>query len=70
MAGEVKSALEATKIAKDYVGKYKFFLRPLKAVREDDTWFVDLDVGGFNTIVAKVKIDAKSGEIIEYNIPE
>lgn len=70
MAGEVKSALEATKIAKDYIGKYKFFVRPLKAVRENDTWFVDLDVGAIDTIIAKVKIDAKSGEIIEYDIPE
>jgi uncharacterized membrane protein YkoI len=70
MAGEVKSALEATKIAQSYIGKYRWFSRPLKAVREDDTWFVDLDVGAFNTIVAKVKIDAKSGEILEYNMSE
>ena len=70
MAGEVKSASEATKIAKDYVGKYRYFTRPLKAVRQNDTWYVDLDVGAFVTVVAKVKIDAKSGEVIEYDIPE
>ena len=70
MAGEVKSAIEATKIAESYIGKHRFFIRPLKAVRENDTWFVDLDVGAFNTIVSKVKIDAKTGEILEYNIPD
>jgi len=70
MAGEIKSAIEATKIAQSYIGKYRFFTRPLKAVREDDTWFVDLDVGALNTVVAKVKIDAKSGEVLEYDIPE
>lgn len=69
MAGEVKSAAEATKIARSYVGKYRFFARPIKAVRENDTWFVDLDVGALDTEIAKVKIDAKSGEILEYDIP-
>jgi uncharacterized membrane protein YkoI len=70
MAGEVKSATEATKIAQQYVRKYRFFTRPLKAVRQNDTWYVNLDVGAFATVVAKVKIDAKSGEVIEYDIPE
>ncbi len=69
MAGEVKSAAEATKIARSYVGQYYFFSRPVKAVRENDTWFVDLDVGPLDTEIAKVKIDAKSGEILGYDIP-
>lgn len=69
MAGEIKSAAEATKIAQSYVGKYYFFTRPIKAVREDDTWLVNLDVGALDTEIAKVKINAKSGEILEYDIP-
>lgn len=69
MDSEVKSAKEATEIAQTFISKYRFFTRPLKAVREDDIWLVELDVGPLFTVVAKVKIDAKSGEILEYNIP-
>ena len=69
MAGEIKSAAEATTIAQSFVKKYRFIARPLKAVREDDTWLVEIDVGPLTTMIAKVKVDAKSGEILEYTIP-
>ena len=70
MSGEVKSAPEATAIAQSFIKKYRFTARPLKAVREDDTWLVDIDVGPIFAIIAKVKVDAKSGDILEYTIPE
>jgi uncharacterized membrane protein YkoI len=69
MADEVKSAREATEIARSFIQKYRFIARPLKAVREDDTWLVEIDVGPWSVKVAKVKLDAKSGDILEYNIP-
>ena len=69
MASEVKSAREATEVAQSFISKYRFFARPIKAVREGDMWLVDIDVGPLFTIIAKVKIDAKSGEILEYSIP-
>ena len=69
MAGEVKSARAATEIAQSFISKYRMFTRPLKAVREGDIWLVDLDVGPLFTTIAKVKVDAKSGEILEYSIP-
>jgi hypothetical protein len=45
MAGEIKSAAEATKIASSFLEQYYFFLRPVSAVREDSTWIVKVDVG-------------------------
>ncbi len=69
MDHEVKSAGKATEIASSFIKKYRWFARPLKAVREDDTWLVEIDVGPLSPIIAKVKIDAKSGDILEYTIP-
>ena len=69
MPDEVKSAKEATEIAQSFIKKYRTIVRPLKAVREGDTWLVEVDVGPIFVAVAKVKIDAKSGDILEYIIP-
>ena len=69
MPGKVKSAKEATEITQTFVGKYRFISRPLKAVRVDGTWLVEIDVGVLGVVVAKVKVDAESGDILEYTIP-
>lgn len=69
MGSEVKSAAQATGIAESFIKKYRWYTRPLKAVREDDTWLVEIDVGPLHAIVAKIKVDAKSGDILEYTIP-
>ena len=69
MPGEVKSASEATEIAQNFIKKYRMIARPLKAVREDGTWLIEIDVGPIFVMVAKVKVDAKSGDILEYTIP-
>ena len=62
-----KSAEEATEIALDFVKKYyPFYHRPIKSVKEDSIWLVEIDVGLVTTIVAKVKIDAKTGNILEF----
>jgi len=70
MPEEVRSAGEATEIARAFIRSYRAYARPLKAVREDDTWLVEIDVGPIFKIIAKVKIDAKSGDVLEYTIPE
>ena len=69
MLGEVKSAPEATEIARNFLRKYRMVVIPLKAVREGDAWLVEVDVGAVLKTIAKVKIDAKSGDILEYYIP-
>ena len=70
MSEEVKSAPEATQIAEKFVEKHFFFTRPLTAIRKDDTWTVEIDVGPIIISVATVKIDAKSREILEYSFPK
>ena len=67
---EVKSAKEATEIAHSFIKKYRPIALPLKAVREGDVWFVEIDVGPLAVKIAKIKIDAKTGDIISYEIPE
>ena len=69
MASEVKSAAEATEIARNFIKKYRVIAAPLKAAREGDAWLVEVDVGPIFKSVAKVKIDAKTGEVLEYAIP-
>jgi len=69
MPGEVKSAASATEIAVSFIKKYRWYARPIKAVRENNTWLVEIDVGPVLTAVAKVKLDAVSGDILEYDIP-
>ena len=69
MYEEVKSAKEATEIALSFIKKCRIYTRPLKAVRDDGTWLVDIDVGPVYITIAKIKVDAKSGDILEYTIP-
>lgn len=66
----VRNAEQATKIAESFIKKKGYgWVRPLKAVKQDGIWLVELDVGVLLTIVAQVKVNAESGEILEYEIP-
>lgn len=71
--GEVRNAEEATEIALSFLQtKYPLrrrVVRPAKAIRENDVWSVDLDVGIVRVMIANFKIDSKTGEIIQYSIP-
>ena len=70
MAGEIKSAAQATEIATSFLEKYYFFLRPISAVREDAIWVVKVDVGAILKAIAEVKIDALTADVIGYSLPE
>jgi len=67
---KVKSAEEATEIARTFIKKHRVIALPVKAIKEDNVWSVDIDVGPLAVKIAKVKIDAKTGGIISYEIPE
>ena len=69
MLTEVKSAPQATAIAESFVSKHRFFSRPLSAERDDGNWVVKIDIGQLAKVVATIKIDAKTGEILEYDMP-
>jgi len=70
MAGEVKSAAQATEIATSFLKKYYFFLRPISAVREDATWIVKVDVGALQKEIAEIKINALTADITGYTVPK
>jgi len=71
--GKIRNAEEATERALSFLqAKYplrRLTARPAKAIRENDVWSVDLDVGIVRVLIANFKIDAKTGEIIQYSIP-
>lgn len=68
---KIKSAAEATEVALSFLKQHYRFIpqQPTKAVREDNLWLVEIDVGLLRTRIAKIKIDAKTAAIIEYDIP-
>jgi len=57
-------------IAHSFIKKYSPVALPLKAVKEGDAWLVDIDVGALAVKIAKVKVDARTGDILSYDIPE
>ena len=69
-AAKVGTADKAMEIAHSFIKKYSPVALPLKAVREGDVWVVDVDVGALAVKIAKVQVDAKTGDILSYDIPE
>jgi len=69
-ATKVATADKAMEIAHSFIKKYSPVALPLKALREDDVWLVDIDVGALAVKIAKVKVDAKTGDILSYDIPQ
>ena len=64
-------ASHATEIAVSFLNKH-YPSRPLypkRATREGDMWLVEVDIGLLAVKIAKVKIDAKTGKIVDYEIP-
>lgn len=65
----VMNGEQATETAMKFLQKNFPFRIPLKAKMEDKYWFVEIDVGALSKRIAKIKIDANNGEILEYEIP-
>jgi len=69
MAGEIRSAAEATKIAATFLKEYYAFLRPVGASRDNGTWTVKIDIGLVTKEIAEVKVDAITGTVTDYSLP-
>ena len=69
-ATKVATADKAMEIAHSFIKKYSPVALPLKSVKEGDVWLVDIDVGALAVKIAKVKVDARTGDILSYEIPE
>ncbi|MDI6814671.1 MAG: hypothetical protein QMC90_01095 [Dehalococcoidales bacterium] len=54
-------------IAHSFIKKYSPVALPMKADKEGDVWLVD--IGPLAVKVAKVKVDARTGDILSYEIP-
>ena len=67
---KLDSADQATEIAVDFLREYYELLhKPLMARLEQGKWLVEVDVGLYFTVVAKITIDAETGAILEYQVP-
>ncbi len=62
----ITSAQEAIEIAQQFIEPHYPWHRPLKAVREDDVWIVEFDVGAIRVETAVVRVDASTKEIREF----
>jgi hypothetical protein len=69
-ATKVNTAEKAMEIAHSFIKKYVPVALPLKAEKKGAEWLVDIDVGALAVKVAKVKVDARTGDILSYEIPE
>jgi hypothetical protein len=69
-ATKVNTADKAMEIAHSFIKKYSPVALPLKAAKEGNVWVVDIDVGALAVKIAKVKIDARTGDILSYDIPQ
>jgi hypothetical protein len=67
---KVDTADKAMEIAHSFIKKYSPVALPLKAERQDDVWMIDIDVGALAVKIAKVKVNARTGDILSYEIPE
>lgn len=69
-ARKVDTADKAMEIAHSFIKKYSPVALPMKAEKEGDVWLVDIDVGALAVKIAKVKVDARTGDIQGYEIPQ
>lgn len=69
-ASKVDTADKAMEIAHSFIKKYVPVALPLKAVKKGNVWLVDIDVGALAVKVANVKVDARTGDVLSYEIPE
>jgi dsDNA-specific endonuclease/ATPase MutS2 len=67
---KVDNAEEAMHAAHAFMKKDNAVALPLKAQRRDDFWLVDVDIGAVRMEIVRVKIDAKTGEILGHETVE
>jgi len=67
---KVETAQEATDLAVSFLKPYWLFVRPLRVNRRRNLWTVHLDVGVVRQRVGWVKVNADTGKVVNYLIPE
>ncbi|GEM_PF-5940091 len=69
-AEKADNADDAMDIACTFMKKDNSVALPLKVERRDDIWVVDVDVGAVRMEIVRVKVDAKTGEILGHKTVE
>jgi uncharacterized coiled-coil DUF342 family protein len=67
---KVANAEDAMAVANAFMKKDNSVALPLKAVRRDEVWVVDVDIGAVRMEIVRVKIDAKTGGILGHETVE
>jgi hypothetical protein len=67
---KVDNAEDAMAVANAFMKKDNSVALPLKAVRRDEVWVVDVDIGAVRMEIVRVKIDAKTGGILGHETVE
>lgn len=67
---KVRDDLDAMDIANAFMKKDNPVALPLKAVRRDDIWLVDVDIGAVRMEIVRVKIEARTGKILSHEVVE
>lgn len=67
----VRTADQATDLALAFLRRSGWtFVRALSAHQKDGTWVVEVDVGALSVRKGNLKVDSRTGAIVEYDVPQ
>ena len=65
----IENVERAAEVAERFLAKYYAFRRLVKAERVGGEWLVEFDVGILSKEIVRIRLDANTGEIVEYEVP-
>lgn len=65
----IENIERAVEVAERFLLKYYVFRKLVKAERENGAWLVEFDVGVLSKEIVRIRLDANTGEIVEYKLP-
>ena len=65
----VSDASEATEVATRFVRQYYPLCWPKRAERQDDVWRVEINFSIVGERIGWVEVDARTGQILRYELP-
>lgn len=65
----INTAEDAVNVAERLLERYYAFRKLLNARRQDGMWLVEFDVGIISKQLARITLDAATGDIMEYITP-
>lgn len=62
----IKDAVDATNRVAEFFRQHYSFIYPVQARQEGGYWLVDVDVGAAKTIIVRARVNALTGDIVDY----